>query len=466
MRALALWCVGAAAACGTPAARAQGFVLAATGTLPSTTYIDSCYSDQNLGGMGIMKNVVNSWDHDPGTSMAGSVTCSLLTLPTIAVPSAEVIQSVELNAYCSWYMFGNNWGLTLPPPVPFTMVLSPLTQGFVQGNGTKDDINLSGATWFTYDGTNSWTTPGGDFDSSLAVTASTTPVTGSWTSFDLTSAWTNKSLAAQRQEFQNNGAELIVSPENPNLLPLGYDGSWITEEFAGDTDPSGNFPYISATFAPAILTWNVAGSGTWQKPNNWQEPSNWSGVPGASPLQTAIFGPVLSGGSAAVTLDGCPTIAGLVFSPSTGGSYTLCRAAGDSTSFLTLTGTGTTFTLANSSGNNTLAVPVTLGSNLNVDTLGGSLTLSGSLSDGGNGFSLSKAGSGTLILSGANTYGGGTSAMAGLLVIASTRVVASRHGALYRSGRDGRSGHPVPAAAQCRPPAPAALAVREPRLRT
>ena len=41
-----------------------------------------------------------------------------------------------------------------------------LTRNFVEGTSNTDIID--GATWNTYDGTNSWTTPGGDFNAALS----------------------------------------------------------------------------------------------------------------------------------------------------------------------------------------------------------------------------------------------------------------------------------------------------------
>ncbi|HET9902545.1 MAG TPA: autotransporter outer membrane beta-barrel domain-containing protein, partial [Xanthobacteraceae bacterium] len=72
-----------------------------------------------------------------------------------------------------------------------------------------------------------------------------------------------------------------------------------------------------------------------------------------------------------------------------------------------LTGTGTA----------SLAGNVTLGANSTIATTasGDSLTLSGTIGDGGGGFGFQKTGAGTLILSGANTYSGGTGLAAGTL---------------------------------------------------
>ena len=70
-------------------------------------------------------------------------------------------------------------------------------------------------------------------------------------------------------------------------------------------------------------------------------------------------------------------------------------------------------TLATSTGTSSFAGPVTLGANGNVDVGGTQLTLSGVI--GGAGFGIAKQGSGTLLLSGNNTYTGATNINAGTL---------------------------------------------------
>jgi len=61
---------------------------------------------------------------------------------------------------------------------------------------------------------------------------------------------------------------------------------------------------------------------------------------------------------------------------------------------------------------------VTLGGNRQVTVSGNTLTVGGAIGDGGSGYSLTKAGSGTLTLSGANTYTGNTTVSGGTLEIA------------------------------------------------
>ena len=70
-----------------------------------------------------------------------------------------------------------------------------------------------------------------------------------------------------------------------------------------------------------------------------------------------------------------------------------------------------------SGGNRTLTV------NIGASVSGKSLTLSGAIGDGGNNHGLTKAGTGNLVLSGANTYGGATIVNTGTLILGASNVL-------------------------------------------
>ncbi len=170
------------------------------------------------------------------------------------------------------------------------------------------------------------------------------------------------------------------------------------------------------TLPPANVTWGQTGGGSW---NNI---GNWAGniVPGTNAKDTAKLGTAIGSSMATVTLDGSWTIASLGFNTTGGGSYVISRSAGDSTSALTLTGTGASFSLTDSGGNQTIAAPVVLGSNLSVSAAtGSSLTLSAAVSETSAGKTVTLAGGGKLILSGSNTYSGLTTISTGTLQVGS-----------------------------------------------
>ena len=158
--------------------------------------------------------------------------------------------------------------------------------------------------------------------------------------------------------------------------------------------------------------WGVNSGGTWSTAGNWTGGS----VPGRNPQDTAVFGTVLTSGTATVTLDGNRSLSSLGFSTTGANSYVISASNG---STLTLSNTGgAAATISNSGGNHTIAVPITLGSNLSVTAATGStLTSAGRSARAARSTTLSVSGGGTLVLSGNNTYTGATTVNAGTLQI-------------------------------------------------
>jgi len=151
----------------------------------------------------------------------------------------------------------------------------------------------------------------------------------------------------------------------------------------------------------------------------WSDSANWTGgkVPGIG-QDTAVFGSALTG-TATITLDTGRSLSSLGFSTTNGASYAI-SASGTAT--LTLDNLGGSATISNSGGNNTIAAPITLESNLSVSaSSGGILTIAGAIRESGSGRSLTLSGNGDLILSGSNNYTGGTFVTAGTLDVTSNR---------------------------------------------
>ena len=88
----------------------------------------------------------------------------------------------------------------------------------------------------------------------------------------------------------------------------------------------------------------------------------------------------------------------------------------------------------------TLTGPVTLSSNrtlmvnVGATVAGKSLTITNVISDGGNNYSLTKAGTGRLVLSGPNTYGGDTKVSGGTLLVNNTTGSGTGSGAVTVNG--------------------------------
>ena len=194
--------------------------------------------------------------------------------------------------------------------------------------------------------------------------------------------------------------------------------SWVEDWYQIEGDGFGNNPYLirAGTVAPRQATsghWNVNGSGTWSTGGNWDV-----GVaPSQNPQDTAVFGTVLTSGTATVTLDSSCSLSSVGFSTTGGASYVISPSNG---STLTLANTGgAAATISNSGGNHTIAVPITLGSNLSVAaTPGSTLTVSGAIGEINPGTTLSVSGGGTLILSASNTYTGSTNINSGTMKLA------------------------------------------------
>jgi autotransporter-associated beta strand protein len=108
-----------------------------------------------------------------------------------------------------------------------------------------------------------------------------------------------------------------------------------------------------------------------------------------------------------VALNGAnPSLQAVNFNTSGGGGYTLSGSGGGT---LTMAGSGgAPATINVASGSHTISAPVALATNLNV-TGSGQMTISGTIAKSGTAtVALAKYGSGTLVLSGTNTYDGGT----------------------------------------------------------
>jgi len=123
---------------------------------------------------------------------------------------------------------------------------------------------------------------------------------------------------------------------------------------------------------------------------------------------------------ATVGLDGeSPTFATVTFS---GAGYTIAQQGSGGTLLLANGADSATLTVA--AGEDTISAPVALQSNLVVLPAAGSqLTISGGIS--GAGQSLSIDGQGTVILSGADSYTGGTTVSAGTLTVTSPSAIAA-----------------------------------------
>ena len=163
-------------------------------------------------------------------------------------------------------------------------------------------------------------------------------------------------------------------------------------------------------------------TGIWGIAANWKDSVSGgpSGVPGISgyATDTATFGPSAPRGIVVVSLESAaPVLSNLVFNDPNA-SYWILQGTG--TTALTLTGTGGSSPAAVTvlSGKHWVDVPFLLESNLIVSD-SGSLSIFDNITESGGSQSLTLAGGGPLILSGTNSYSGGTVVDAGTLIVTS-----------------------------------------------
>ena len=184
---------------------------------------------------------------------------------------------------------------------------------------------------------------------------------------------------------------------------------------------------IVPSSVPSFSGWGVwngtqatGGTGAWSNARNWADGAGNPGVPGGpgrtGNTDTATF----SGTDAApsITLDVPVSLAALSFSTS---SYTLTDSAG--TNGLTLNSASGTATVSVNGGVQTVnsAVVISGGSLTVVTANSGALALNGNISDdGGRSLTLTGDPNGQLVLSGSNTYTGGTFVEQGTLTVSTT----------------------------------------------
>jgi len=192
--------------------------------------------------------------------------------------------------------------------------------------------------------------------------------------------------------------------------------------------------------------WSTNGSGSWGTLAGAGAGAfglNWGagqGSPGLDPnfvdTDTATFNnSVLTpGGSATVTLDGAsPSLKSITFNTSGGGGYTIAQGTGGT---ILLNGGAGTATITDSAGSDLISAPILLDTNTSVSVASAAdtLTLSGGIGQGASGIGMTINGAGTVVLSGVNTYAGGTTLSSGTLDVTGAGTLGSSGNALTVSG--------------------------------
>ena len=238
-------------------------------------------------------------------------------------------------------------------------------------------------------------------------------------------SYTRVTVSGGTVQFDGSGGlgqSQTRSLSGPTSLALAGSGTLpITltvtgEGLAGEGSYAGLIvPYTGAQVFSGSGRWALSGtSGTWNDNSHW---TAVGGGVGAAPGTFAGFTgdtAILDTSGGTVSLDGiAPQLAGLTFGGTSG--YTILQGSG--TSQLTLGSSGSSALVAVAGGNHTISAPILLGGNLAVNTTGGaSLELSGDIQEAATS-SLTLSGNGQLILSGSNSYTGGTTVNGGTLLI-------------------------------------------------
>ena len=193
-------------------------------------------------------------------------------------------------------------------------------------------------------------------------------------------------------------AWLSYDPANNRVLAVPDDGSQMATL------------YNAGEFEPGAWTATSGTTGSWKKGDNWLNAT----VP-TSGTAAATFAGTL-GTPIRVTLDGNQSAGPLVFDVSGTNGFTLSQGSGGGA--LTLgTSAGASITVV--SGRHSISAPIVLAGSLAVSTsAGGFLDLSGNVSQAtGVSAALTLSGGGELILSGTNSYSGGTTVDSGTLYV-------------------------------------------------
>ncbi len=193
----------------------------------------------NFGTDHTDKVVINSQDNPTSLCRA------LFRLPDdlwLYAPSQIVSAKVYFYA---WQDNSGDLGVTL----------YPLTTNFVEGTGSKYEqpIPVDDATWWTRDGTNAWTTPGGDFDTNHPVAGVKEDVLDEnyhdrFFHWDITALLTN---AAARTNLQAHGALLRIDEDSYPPSGAQFWAPFISRDYASAYD-SIYLPRVRLELRPSI----------------------------------------------------------------------------------------------------------------------------------------------------------------------------------------------------------------------
>jgi len=227
---------------------------------------------------------------------------------------------------------------------------------------------------------------------------------------------TGVNLSLGGNEFVSNGQLFSTNMRNSaNQTAV----SGLGNNFTAYVNGRSIYEYTIAPTAQANATWNLTGGGTWGAGIAW----NWNRIP-QSQGDKATFGNSINNASTTITLDDDRTLSSLTFNNTLGGSYTISSGTSNPSSKLILANGGADMPITVSAGNHSITAPVEMQSNVNINTASGTqLTFSNQISESGGPKIFTKSGKGKAILSGNNSYTGGTDISDGVLEFANAGAI-------------------------------------------
>jgi autotransporter-associated beta strand protein len=244
--------------------------------------------------------------------------------------------------------------------------------------------NGSGSNLGTIDVSNG-NTPTGPGNAQLSNEINSSSPTGVWISFDT-------GIAEAPAGSESLAAYTLVVDQNPTTV---------------------YFDDLSLLQVPEPI-WQAATGGSWKNAANWSSQTS----PNGAGLQAVLGGSTTA--SCTITLDGGQTVGSLTFNNGTA-SYTLSAGSGGMLTLNNSGGTGSQIVVLAGTHSITAPVEIADGKMTVTESSHGRLTISGNISDDNSreSLTLNGDGSGVLVLSATNTYGGGTIVEDGKLVVTS-----------------------------------------------
>jgi autotransporter-associated beta strand protein len=329
-------------------------------------------------------------------SYTGPTTVSAGTL-ILANGSSLASSGVTVNSGAYLLAKGNvsiAGGLTLSSGSSFSMVdnaIGTVTTGSLTTSANDlMSIEFTGATNDQMMTTQSGglTINGGTFNLSTGSSSGALPLTTDGT-YNLISYVGSDTISGGNNDTALNADLKIGNP----VYGLTYDFH--------DTG-SGSIQLLVTGVAATSSSWITDGSSSWATAANWSS----SAIPNSVGSSASFAGAAATHSQLirSITLDGNKTVGALFFDSPNGESYLINQGTGGSLNFNT--GSSATAALTVNAGTHYIYAPVTLSSNVDITTTGTStLTIGGNINNGTGTNTLTKDGTGTLALSGTNTYG-------------------------------------------------------------